>query len=121
MLSDPSRRQEGASALEPLARFLDVDHAVALYPEESGVRFIVSPSPASRLTLGRTVAPAELTNSVVVDLAEARPVEISTPWYAKPAPWIVGGGAVVAVVAGILIYGATRPSPTATVTVMSSP
>lgn len=122
MLSDPSRRMEGASALEPLARFLDVDHAVALYPEESGVRFLVSPAPAGRPTLGRTVAPEELATAVIVDLAHARPAESSpAPWYARPVTWIVGGGAVAAVVAGILIYGATRPAPTATVTVVSSP
>lgn len=122
MLSDPSRRVEGASALEPLARFLDVDHAIALYPEESGVRFVLAPAPSGRPTSGRTVAPAELATAVMVDLAQARPPEPpASPWYAKPATWIVGGGAVAAVVAGILIYGATRPEKTATVTVKSGP
>jgi hypothetical protein len=122
MLSDPSRRVEGASALEPLARFLDVDHAVALYPEPQGVRVILSPPPPGRAKLGRTVDFEQLSPAVVDELTPlARSPEEPTPWYARPGTWIASAGIVAGVIGGILIYGASRPGKTATVTVMSSP
>src|SRR5262249_10819062 len=41
MLAEPSRRNEGASALEPMARFLDVEHVVALVPEGNQIRVLL--------------------------------------------------------------------------------
>jgi len=122
MLSDPSRRAEGVAALEPLARFLDVEHMVALLPEQGGVRVLIAPSNGSS-KLGRAVALDELSPAVQADLvaAAAPPEQESKPWYTRPGTFIAGAAVVAAVVGGILIYGATRPEKTATVTVMSSP
>jgi len=122
MLSDPSRRAEGVAALEPLARFLDVEHMVALLPEQGGVRVLIAPSNGSS-KLGRAVALDELSPAVQADLvaAAAPPEQESKPWYTRPGTFIAGAAIVAGVVGGILIYGATRPEKTATVTVMSSP
>jgi hypothetical protein len=128
MLSDPSRRSEGVSALEPLARFLDVDHVVAILPDVEGARVLVVPNEASRPKFGRTVtldgvsaaAEGELDAITAAKSAEAAR-RAEPPWYKKPATWLVGAGVVAAVVGGIVIYGATRPEKTATVTVMSAP
>jgi hypothetical protein len=122
MLSDPSRRAEGASALEPLARFLDVERMVALLPEQGNVRVLLAPTPNGRPKLGRAVALDELSPAVEADLVPiAPPEQESKPWYVRPGTFIAGAVVVAGVVGGILIYGATRPAKTATVTVMSSP
>jgi hypothetical protein len=110
MLADPNRRNEGASALEPLARFLDVDHVVALVPEQSQIRVLVVPPPAGRSKLGPAVAAADLPPAVVEHLRPIAPPEESRSIFKKPVTWIVGAGIVAAVVGGIFIYDASRSS-----------
>jgi hypothetical protein len=118
MLADPSRRNEGASALEPMARFLDVDHVVALVPEGTDVRVIVAPPAAGRSRLGPAVPAAELSTTMVEQLRPiAPPPEQSTPLLKKPGTWIVAGGVVAAIVGGFFVYEATRPQKNGTITV----
>ena len=121
MLSDPSRRGEGSSALEPMARFLDVDHVVAIVPEGNQLRVIVAPPAAGRTRLGPTVETGTLSSTVFEQL---RPTvvlgsEPSHPWYAKPGTWLVTAGLIAGVVGGVLIYDATKSGPTGTITVRS--
>jgi len=125
MLSDPSRRGEGASALEPMARFLDVDHVVALVPDGSQLRVLVAPPAAGRTRLGPTIESGAL--SLVV-LEQLRPTIVpeseqpSKPWYAKPGTWLVGAGLVAGIVGGVLIYDASKNGQTTgTITVRSPP
>jgi hypothetical protein len=111
MLADPSRRNEGASALEPLARFLDVDHVVALVPEGSQIRVLIAPAPQGRSRLGPAVAAANLPPTVIEQLrpiAPPPPPEESKSIFKKPVTWIAGAGIVAAVVGGIFIYDASR-------------
>jgi PEGA domain len=125
MLADPSRRAEGASALEPMARFLDVQHVVAVVPAGQGVRVIVSPPATGRSRIGPEVPAKELSPAVMEQL---RPTELASnaagaapagPWYAKPGTWLAGAGIVLAVVGGVIIYDASRPAKTGIVTVTS--
>ena len=121
LLSNPSRQAEGASALEPMARFLDVEHVIAVLPDGDDLRILVAPPAAGRLrTLSKTRR-AGLSDFVAEQL---RPIAVPaspppTSWYAKPGTWIIGGGVVVGVVAGLLIYNASRDSKTGTLTVTS--
>jgi hypothetical protein len=108
MLADPNRRNEGASALEPLARFLDVEHVVALVPEGSQIRVWIAPPAAGRSRLGPAVAGADLSRSVEEQLRPIAPPQESTSLFKKPVTWIVGAGIVAAVVGGIFIYDASR-------------
>jgi len=119
MLADPNRRNEGASALEPLARFLDVEHIVTLVPEGSQIRIIVAPPAAGRSRLGPAVAPAELPSTVLEQLRPIAQPDENTPLFKKPVTWIVGAGIVAAaVVGGILLYDASRSqSKTGNITV----
>jgi hypothetical protein len=123
MLSNPSRRAEGASALEPLARFLDVTHVVALFPEGDKVRILVAPPAAGRSRIGPLAAPDALSFAVMDQLV---PTDTSAPaapasaaWYARPTPWIIGAAIIVGVVAGALVYDASRTPSTGTLTVGS--
>ena len=121
MLADPSRRTEGASALEPMARFLDVDHVVALVPEGDKTRLVFAPPATGRPRLGPVVATAQLPTATAEQLRPIEPPrEERKPWYGKPTAWIVGGGIVAGLVAGILIYQASSTT-TGTLTVTSSP
>jgi hypothetical protein len=118
MLSDPSRRAEGASALEPMARFLDVDHVVALVPEQSQVRVLIAPPAQGRSRIGPVVPSTELTPAIVEQLRPILPPEQGTSLFKKPGTWIVGAGVVAAVVAGFFIYQSSRaPKETGTITV----
>jgi hypothetical protein len=108
MLADPNRRNEGASALEPLARFLDVEHVVALVPEGTQIRVLVAPPATGRSRIGPSVAAADLPPSVVEQLRPIAPPEESTSLFKKPVTWIVGAGIVAAVVGGIFLYDASR-------------
>jgi hypothetical protein len=118
MMADPSRRNEGASALEPMARFLDVDHVVAIVPEGDKTRLILAPPAAGRPRLGPAVAAPDLSAATTEQLRPiAPPAQESKPWYAKPTAWIVGGGIVAGIVAGVLIYRSSTSTPTGTLTV----
>jgi hypothetical protein len=109
MLGDPNRRSEGASALEPLGRFLDVEHVVALVPEGSQIRVLVAPPAAGRSRLGPAVAASDLSSTVIEQLRPIAQPEASSSIFKKPVTWIVGVGVVAAaVVGGILIYDASR-------------
>ncbi|MET0594334.1 MAG: PEGA domain-containing protein [Polyangiaceae bacterium] len=120
MIADPSRRPEGASALEPMARFLDVDHVVALVPEGGATRLFFAPPAAGRPRVGPAVPAANLSATVAEELRPIAPAPSETrPWYAKSTTWLVGGGIVAGIVAGVLIYQATTPTPTGTLTVTS--
>jgi hypothetical protein len=125
MLADPSRRAEGASALEPMARFLDVQHVVTVLPEGEGVRVFVAPPAAGRARIGPQVPPRELAAAVNEQLRptepppEQRPNNDTRAWYAKPTAWLVGAGVVAVIVGSILVYDASRPAKTGTVTVTS--
>jgi len=118
MLADPSRRAEGASALEPMARFLDVDHVVALVPEGNGIRVILSPPPIGRPRFSPAVATTELTPTVVEQLRPMAPPDEKTSIFKKPLTWIVGAGVVAGIVAGVLVYGASsHPASSGSITV----
>ena len=122
MLADPSRRTEGASALEPMARFLDVDHIVAVVPEGDKTRLVFAPPAAGRPRLGPAVAASDLSSATAEQLRPIGPArEESKPWYGKSTTWLVGGGIVAGLVAGFLIYQASTPTPTGTVIVTSPP
>jgi hypothetical protein len=120
MVADPSRRAEGASALDPMARFLDVDHVVAIVPEGDRTRLLLAPPAAGRARVGPAVATASVSVATVEQL---RPIaslsKENQPWYAKSTTWIVGGGIVAGIVAGVLIYQASTSPPTGTLTVTS--
>lgn len=144
MWAAANRRSEAATALEPAARFLDVNRVVALAPEGNGMtRVLVSPPATGRSRLGPLVGDRALEAAVLdqlrpaagtvpdgsersasderADLQAHRGAPGDTaPWYAKPAPWIVGGAAVAVFVGTVLIVGATRP-PTGTLTISSPP
>jgi hypothetical protein len=127
MFADPSRRGEAAAALEPMARFLDVEHVVALIPEQEGqnIRILVSPPAAGRSRIGPAAAERDVDNAVLEQLRPTEPERTagsglggagteSKPWYAKPGVWIGGGiGLAAAIVGGVLIYDASR-KPTGT-------
>jgi len=117
MLADPSRRTEGASALEPMARFLDVEHIVALVPEGENLRVIVAPPAAGRSRMGPVVAAADLPTTMVEQLRPIAPPEESTSLFKKPGTWIVAAGVVAAVVGGFLVYESSRSQKTGTITV----
>jgi hypothetical protein len=119
MLADPSRRAEGASALEPMARFLDVEHVVALVPEGNELRVIVAPPAAGRSRLGPAVAAANLPTTMVEQLRPIAPPEENKSLFKKPGTWIIAGGVVTAIVGGFFVYQATRPQKTGTITVTS--
>jgi hypothetical protein len=123
MISNPSRRAEGASALEPMARFLDVEHVVALVPEGDKVRVLVSPPAAGRSRIGPLASADDLCFAVMDQLgttdAAAPATAGGSAWYAKPTTWIIGAAIVAGVVGGALIYDASRPSATGTLTVGS--
>jgi PEGA domain len=123
MLADPSRRTEGASALEPMARFLDVDHVVALVPSNDQMGFILAPPPVGQSRFGPVVPPFALSPAVIERL---RPISVpdgepARSWYAKPTTWIIAGGTAALIVGGLFLYRTTEPSPTGTLTVTSSP
>jgi hypothetical protein len=117
MLADPSRRAEGASALEPMARFLDVEHVVALVPEDRKLRVFLAPPPTGRSRIGPAVETVELSPAVVEQLRPIDPPEQSTPFLKKPGTWIVGAGVVAAVVGGLLFYETSRSQKTGSITV----
>jgi hypothetical protein len=122
MMADPTRRAEAASALEPMARFLDVDHVVAIVPEGDKTRLFLAPPAIGRPRLGPAVAAADLMTATAEQLRPIGPSrEEGQPWYGKPTTWIVGGGIVAGMVAGFLIYRAAAPNPTGTLIVTSSP
>ena len=119
MIADPSRRAEGASALEPMARFLDVDHVVAIVPEGDKTRLLFAPPAAGRPRLGPAVPPAGVSAAAAEQLRPiAPPPQEGQPWYGKPTTWLIGGGVVAGLVAGFLIYQAATP-PTGTLTIRS--
>lgn len=123
MLSDPSRRTEGTSALELVAHFLDVDHVVAVVPEGAQLRIVVAPAAAGRSKLGPLVGGGGLSSAVEEQLRHTivpGQQEPSSPWYAKPGTWLVGAGLVAGIVGGIVLYDASRSSePKGTITVRS--
>jgi hypothetical protein len=125
MLADPSRRTEGASALEPIARFLDVDHVIALLPWGDQTRVMVAPAPPDQARLGPAIASADLSPTVTGRLHAAREdaretSKGSTAWYASPVTWMIVGGAAALAVGG---YFMLRPDPSqsGTLTVTSLP
>ena len=121
MMADPSRRAEGASALEPMARFLDVDHVVAVVPDGEKTRLVFAPPAAGRQRLGPSVDAAQLSATAKEQLRPiAPPPAEHQPWYGKSSTWLVGGGIVAGVVAGFLIYSAATSSETGTLTITSS-
>jgi hypothetical protein len=118
MMADPSRRNEGASALEPMARFLDVDHLVAVVPEGDKTRLVFAPPAAGRPRLGPAVPAANLSATAAEQLRPiAPPPQEGQPWYGRTTTWLVGGGIVAGIVAGLLIYQAATPTPTGTLTI----
>jgi hypothetical protein len=121
MLSDPARRAEGASALEPMARFLDVDRIVAILPEDPLYRVFVGPPATGRSRAGPAVADRELAEAVFEQLRPAADAEApaSTSLLSKPGFWIAGVAVVAAVVGGALIYNASRPPQTGTLVITS--
>jgi hypothetical protein len=120
MMANPSRRNEGASALEPMARFLDVDHVVAVLPEGDKTRLVFAPPAAGRPRLGPAVPSANLSATAVEQLRPiAPPPQEGQPWYGRTTTWLVGGGIVAGIVAGLLIYQAVTPEPTGTLTITS--
>jgi PEGA domain len=120
MLASPSRRAEGASALEPMARFLDVTHIVALFPEGDKLRVLVAPPAAGRSPIGPLTNEDGLSFAVADQLSPVEPARASgSAWYAKPATWIVGAAIIAGAVGGFLIYDASRPPGTGTLTVGS--
>jgi hypothetical protein len=120
MLASPSRRVEGSAALEPMARFLDVAHVVALVPEGDKIRILVAPPAAGRARFGPLATTESLSFAVQDQLT---PSETSAPvaaaWYAKPSTWLIGAAIVAGVVGGVLLYGASRQPTTGTLTVGS--
>jgi hypothetical protein len=121
MMSDPSRRSEGASALEPMARFLDVDHVVALVSEGDKTRLVFAPPAAGRPRLGPAVVAANLSAETAEQLRPIAPPPgtENKAWYGKPTTWLIGAGVLAGIVAGVLIYQASRPPPTGTLIVTS--
>jgi hypothetical protein len=120
MIADPSRRSEGASALEPMARFLDVDHVVAIVPEGDKTRVLLAPPAIGRPRLGPAVPPSGLSAATTEQLRPIGPVPgENKPWYGKPTTWLVGGGIVAGIVAGFLIYQASASTPTGTLRITS--
>jgi hypothetical protein len=120
MIADPSRRAEGASALEPMARFLDVDHVVAVVSEGDKTRLLFAPPAAGRPRLGPAVPAANLSATAAEQLRPiAPPPQEGQPWYGRTTTWLVGGGIVAGIVAGLLIYQSVAPSPTGTLTITS--
>jgi len=117
MLAQPSRRTEGASALEPMARFLDVEHVVALVPEGNQIRVLLAPPAAGRSRVGPVVAAADLSPTVTEQLRPIAIPEQGTSLFKKPGTWIIGGAIVAALVGGFFVYEATRPQKTGTITV----
>jgi len=126
MLADPHRRTEGASALEPVARFLDVDHVIAILPWGEQTRFMVAPAPPDQARFGPVIAPADLSPAVIGrlrathDEAAREASKKSTAWYASPITWLIVGGAASLAVGGYFIL---RPDPSqdGTLTVTSLP
>lgn len=113
MMHDANRQSEAASALEPMAHFLEVDHVIALAPESSGnVRVIVAPPVPGRPRTGPEVPPSQI-ETAVMELLRPTQVETKpaseTPWYGKPGTWIIGGGVLAAVAGGtFLAYQLSR-------------
>jgi hypothetical protein len=121
MIGDPSRRAEGVSALEPMARFLDVDHVVAIVPEGDKTRLLFAPPAAGRPRLGPAVLPSNLSAATAEQLRPIAPTAAEgKPWYGKPTTWLIGGGIVAGMVAGFLIYQSSSPPATGTLTIESS-
>jgi hypothetical protein len=125
MLADPNRRTEGASALEPVARFLDVDHVIAVLPWGDQTRVMVAPAPPDQARLGPAMAPTDLSPAVIGRLRAVREdaratSKTSTAWYASPVTWMIVGGAAALAVGGYFIL---RPDPSqgGTLTVTSLP
>jgi hypothetical protein len=121
MLADPSRRGEGAAALEPMARFLDVDHVVAVVPEGTELRVLVAPPAPGRSRMGAAVQ-AGLSSAVAEQLiptAPAEGAEPAKPWYAKTGTWLVGVGVVAGAVVGVLVLGSKNDTSKGTITVRS--
>jgi hypothetical protein len=127
MLTDPVRRAEGASALEPMARFLDVDHVIAILPWGDQTRIMVAPSPPGQARLGPVVAPADVSAAAIERLHAARRNEsdaakTSKPWYGSPVTWIAVGATVAAMaVGGYFILRPSDSSHQGTLTVTSPP
>ncbi len=121
MLSDPSRRAEGASALEPMAHFLEVEHVIALFPEGNQIRILVAPPPTGRNRFGPLVPPQAVPASVAEQLRPILPPEPEkpSPWYAKPGTWIIAGGLIAGGIAGFFIYDSSRSRKTGTITVVN--
>jgi hypothetical protein len=121
MMADPSRRGEGAAALETMARFLDVDHVIAVVPEGAELRVLVAPPAAGRARMG-TAVQSGLSTAVAEQLIPTAPPEgsePSKPWYAKPGTWLVGAGVVVGAVVGVLVLGSKGDTSKGTITVRS--
>jgi hypothetical protein len=108
MLADPNRRGEGTSALEPMARFLDVEHVVALVPEGAQIRVFLAPPAAGRSRVGPAVAAQDVSPAVLEQLRPIAAADEGTPLLKKPGTWIIGGGIVAAIVGGFFIYDAVR-------------
>ena len=118
MMADPSRRAEGASALEPMARFLDVDHVVAVVPEGDKTRLVFAPPAAGRPRLGPAVPAANLSATAAEQLRPiAPPPQEAQPWYGRTSTWLVAGGIAAGIVAGVLIYQSSTSGPTGTLTI----
>jgi len=113
MFADPSRNGEASSALLSVARFLDVDHVVALAPEPSGTLRVVIAPPASGQPGSRNAlsdgAVAGAVDSMLAGRTSPSDDAGATAWYSKPGVWI-GVGIVVAAAAAGTIYWATRDS-----------
>jgi hypothetical protein len=124
MLADPSRRSEGASALEPVARFLDVDHVIAILPWGDQTRVMVAPAPPGQARLGPVVAPADLSPAVIGHLRATRDgagETSKTAWYASPVTWMVVGGAAALAIGGYFILRPSDRAQSGTLTVTSPP
>jgi hypothetical protein len=103
-----------------MARFLDVEHVVALVPEGAALRVIVAPPVQGRSRIGPAVAAAELPTTMVEQLRPIAPPEESKSLFKKPGTWIIAGGVVAAVVGGFFLYESSRSSQkTGTITVTS--
>jgi hypothetical protein len=114
MLADPSRRGEGASAIEPMARFLDVDHIVAVVPEQNQLRVLVAPPAAGRSRQGPLVLAAGLNGAVneqLRPLAVPGQDEPPKPWYTKTVVWLGAGAVIAGAVAGALLYDSSQKAP----------
>ena len=118
MLADPSRSAEASSALLSVARFLDVDHIIALSAERDGkLRMILVPPSTPLVRSG--LSGSELDGAADNALSSERAVQSGdgprahSSWYAQPMFWITMGAAVVAASAGAIYWGTRSDEPQA--------